>query len=110
MSRNLFTFFIVIGLMIVSGSAFAQVPDSMATGGGDIVDLTQEAVIIKAEPDRPRVNIIADRIKPEFDNINLDKSFLHEILGRGERIVIVDRRREEDIPIINIEKILNRSR
>ena len=39
---------------------------------GDFVDLTGDAVRITIEPDRPRVNIIADRIKPEFDMMNLE--------------------------------------
>lgn len=80
-----------------------------SSSGDDVVDLTADAVIIKAEPDRPRVNIISDRIKPEFDNINLEKSFVPELLGRAERIVIVQRSKEEIKPI-DIKQILNRTR
>ncbi len=75
----------------------------------DVIDLTADAVIIKAEPDRPRVNIISDRIKPEFDNINLEKSFRPELLGRAERIVIVKNKNEET-QTIEIKQILNRAR
>ncbi len=77
-----------------------------SSGSGDVVELT---AVIKAEPDRPRVNIISDRIKPEFDNINLEKSFRAELLGRAERIVIIQRSREELEPI-EIKQILNRTR
>jgi TonB family protein len=77
---------------------------------GDVVDLTADAVIIKAEPDRPRVNIISDRIKPEFDNINLEKSFVPELLGRAERIVIVPQSEKDKSETIDINQILNRSR
>lgn len=79
------------------------------SSGADVVDLSADAVLIKAEPDRPRVNIISDRIKPEFDNINLEKSFTPELLGRAERIVIVQRSKEEIKPI-DIKQILNRTR
>ncbi len=90
--------------------AVSYVDDSYTpAGGADVVDLTADAVIITAEPDRPRVNIISDRIKPEFDNINLEKSFMPELLGRAERIVIVKRSKEEIKPI-DIKQILNRTR
>ena len=88
----------------------SYVDDSYTSASGaDVVDLTADAVLITAEPDRPRVNIISDRIKPEFDNINLEKSFVPELLGRAERIVIVQRSKEEIKPI-DIKQILNRTR
>ena len=88
----------------------SYVDDSYTSASGaDVVDLTADAVLITAEPDRPRVNIISDRIKPEFDNINLEKSFVPELLGRAERIVIVKRSKEEINPI-DIKQILNRTR
>jgi protein TonB len=79
-------------------------------GGEDIVDLTGQAVIIKVEPDRPRVNIFSDRIKPEFGNIDLDKSFMPELLGRAERIEIVPRSKEEELKPIDAKQVVNRSR
>ena len=80
------------------------------TGGGDVVDLTGQAVIIRIEPERPRVNIIANRVKPEFGNINLEKSFMPELLGRAERIEIVSRSKEEEIKPIDIKQVLKRAR
>jgi len=77
---------------------------------GDFVDLTGEAVRITIEPERPRVNIIADRIKPEFGNINLEKSFIPELLGRAERIEIVSRSKEEALKPIDTKQVLNRAR
>lgn len=101
--------------ILLTNLCFAQATDTTATdvtstGGSDFVDLSGQAVIIKAEPDRPRVNIIAVRIKPEFETIDLEKSFLPELTGRGERIVVVSRRQENEIQLIDIEKTLNRSR
>ena len=78
--------------------------------GTDIVDLTGEAVIIKIEPERPRVNIISDRIKPEFDMMNLDRSFLPELTGTGEKIIVVEPKAQTKNDEIDINKVLNRSR
>jgi protein TonB len=77
---------------------------------GDYVDLTGEAVRITIEPERPRVNIIADRIKPEFDMMNLQRSYLPELTGKGERIVVVDPKARIRDDLIEIKKIINRSR
>jgi len=86
-------------------------PQSSTSGDpGDFVDLTGEAVRITIEPERPRVNIIADRIKPEFDMMNLERSFLPELTGKGEKIVVVDPKARERDDLIDINMIINRSR
>jgi len=115
MSRKVSKNLISLLLVLMAGSVLAQTPDSTRVraprGSSDVVDLTTEAVRIKAEPERPRVNIIADRIKPEFENINLERSFFAELMGKGERIVILDKPESTDeIERIDIEKILNKSR
>lgn len=84
---------------------------SMDTGDpGDFVDLTGDAVRITIEPERPRVNIIADRIKPEFDMMNLERSYLPELTGKGEKIVVVDPKAGVKNDLVEIKKIINRSR
>ena len=101
-----------LAVLALTGTGYSQnsSADSVRYGtGSDVVDLTSDAVIIKAEPERPRVNIISDRIKPEFDNINLEKSFMPELLGRSERIEIVDKK-ETGSETIDIDKTLSRSR
>ena len=98
--------------------SLGDVQTGTATGGrrqpaapsGEVVDLSGAAVRIKAEPDRPRVNIISDRIKPKFDNINLDKSFLPELKGEGEHIVIRKLEPEEQFETIEVKNLLNKSR
>ncbi len=85
-------------------------PDVSTGDTGDFVDLTGEAVRITIEPDRPRVNIIADRIKPEFDMMNLERSYLPELTGKGEKIVVVDPKARIRDDLIEIKKIINRSR
>jgi TonB family protein len=83
---------------------------SPADDPGDFVDLTGEAVRITIEPERPRVNIIADRIKPEFDMMNLERSYLPELTGKGEKIVVVNPKARIKDDLIEIKKIINRSR
>lgn len=103
---------VVVAVLVLTGTGYSQdtAADSVTYGtGSDVVDLTSDAVIIKAEPERPRVNIISDRIKPEFDNINLEKSFMPELLGRSERVEIVDKQ-ETGSETIDIDKTLSRSR
>jgi TonB family protein len=87
-------------------------PQTSADTGdpGDFVDLTGEAVRITIEPERPRVNIIADRIKPEFDMMNLERSYLPELTGKGEKIVVVDLKAQVKDDLVEIKKIINRSR
>jgi TonB family protein len=86
-------------------------PQSSASSEpGDFVDLSGEAVRITIEPERPRVNIIADRIKPEFDMMNLERSFLPELTGKGEKIVVVDSKARARDDLIDIKMIINRSR
>jgi TonB family protein len=95
---------------VLPADTYSDAADDFSSSGGDVVDLSDRATVIKAEPDRPRVNIISDRIKPEFDNINLEKSFRQELLGRSERIVIIKRSQDEAIKPIDIKQILNRTR
>jgi TonB family protein len=85
-------------------------PQAATEDPGDFVDLTGDAVRITIEPERPRVNIIADRIKPEFDMMNLERSYLPELTGKGEKIVVVDPKARTKGDLIEIKKIVNRSR
>lgn len=116
MDRIINLFFSILFIILLSGTLFSQTTDSTAAAVtpseevGDFVDLSQEAVIIKIEPERPRVNIFAERIKPEFDDINLDKSFKNELTGKGEKVVVTDEKTNDRFKIIEVEKILNRTR
>lgn len=88
-----------------------SIDPEVSTGDqGDFVDLTGQAVRITIEPDRPRVNIIADRIKPQFDMMNLDRSFIPELTGSGEKIIVVDPKAHVRDDRIDIKKVVNRSR
>jgi hypothetical protein len=100
-------------VIIFSAIGFGQVSDTTATtddDAGDFVDLTGDAVRITIEPERPRVNIIADRIKPDFDMMSLDRSYIPELTGKGEKIMIVDPKAPVRDDKIDVKKIVNRSR
>ena len=85
-------------------------PDVSTGDQGEFVDLTGEAIRIRIEPDRPRVNIIADRVKPDFDMMDLERSYMEELTGGGEKIILVDPKAQFKDEKIDIEKIVNRSR
>ena len=113
MIRSLHFLTLILMVMIFSTLCLGQSYDSTATSGGDVgdfVDLTGEAVRITIEPEKPRVNIIADRIKPEFDMMDLDRSYMKDLTGGGESIMLADPKSEFKEEEIDIKKILNRSR
>ncbi len=100
-------------VIIFSTVGFGQVSDTTAVSDddiGDFVDLTGAAVRITIEPEKPRVNIIADRIKPEFDMMNLDRSYIPELTGMGEKIMIADPKATVRDDKIDVKNIVNRSR
>jgi hypothetical protein len=101
-------------MMIFSSLVYSQQADTTAVQSGenvgDFVDLTGEAVRITIEPEKPRVNIIADRIKPEFDMMDLDRSYIKELTGGGEKTVVLDQKSAFKDEEIDIKKILNKSR
>lgn len=113
MSRFIFICFLLFFILLISGNVFGQSADTTVTDAapvGDFVDLSGQAVIIKVEAEKPRVNIISDRIKPEFGNVNLDKSFLPELTGEGEKIVVIEQNKQQAIKPIEVEKIINKVR
>jgi hypothetical protein len=113
MNRFFLIFPSLVFIITFSSIGFGQTSDTTATTTeevGDFVDLTGEAVRITIEPEKPRVNIIADRIKPEFDMMNMQRSFRSELTGSGEKIVVADPKARIKNDKIDVNKILNRSR
>jgi hypothetical protein len=109
---------ILILFLLIFSHIFAQMQDSVATGSsqpanlratGDVVDLTEAAIEIKLEPDRPLVQIMTVRLKPEFDDVNLEKSFVPELLGKGEQITVRENQELEE-QVIDLDKMINKKR
>ncbi len=109
-----FFYFTILVFIVGTGALTAQSRDTTATttgGENQIIDLSGQATIIKVEPEKPRVNIFSDRIKPEFDEVHLRRSFMNELTGKGEKIVVktaVERKGKPEY--IDIDKVVNKSR
>jgi hypothetical protein len=106
---------LIAGSAVILICAFANAqPDSSYTEPvGDYVDLSGTAIEIKIEPDRPRITLFKKRIEPEFGTVDLDKSFMPELLGKGERIELVEdseRQNPATVEAIDIKSALNKPR
>ena len=102
---------IFAGLFLVTSNIYAQAVDTVQTGSqfdqGDIVEAGES--IIKIEVEKPQVQLFSQRIKPEFDEVNLEKSFLKEILDEGQTLKI-ETVKDNEIDRIDVKKLLNRNR
>jgi len=95
----------------------AQQADSLAGsrgqtrsgGSGDVIELGVTEIKIKAEA--PQVKLFNDRIRPEFDDVNLEKSFLKEISGEGEQFIFQEMSANEaNEDLIDVEKMVTKLR
>lgn len=100
---NLFLFILFMFILHLSVSR-VQAQDTTAT----IIDLQEAQFKIPVEA--PQVKLFTDRIKPEFDDVHLEKSFKKEILGSGERFILEPINKAEKKERVDISKLLNRKR
>jgi hypothetical protein len=75
---------------------------------GDVVEL--QTTEIKVVVEKPQVTLFSDRIKPDFDEVKMQKSFIPEIVGKGERFVIKDKYENKNNYVIDVEKMANKQR
>lgn len=113
MKINIFLIFALILLYFIFPQKIqAQAADSTQVSqnvsDNDVISL--EAQEIKITIEKPQVTIISDRIKPEFDEVHLDKSFLSEITGEGEKFIFKVEDKFEARQRIDIDKLLKKSR
>jgi len=95
----------------MTSSIFGQTADTVQTSTGpvdesEIIEAGEQ--VIQVEIEKPQVQLFSQRIKPEFDEVNLEKSFLKEILDEGQEMKIENQ--EEKRHRIDIEKFVNKSR
>ena len=109
------TFFIKTFFLIYFAVPFivhAQVSDttqvSPTFAEDDIINL--EAHEIKITIEKPQVTIISNRIKPEFDDVHLDKSFLSEITGEGEKFIFKVESKFEAKQRIDVDILIKKTR
>ena len=108
---RIITFIFILGIILFSSGVYAQVNDSTAASGGDdFVDLSDQATVIKVEPEKPRVTLITDRIKPQFTDVNLNKSFMNEILSKNDKNLVENKMIPEGRTIIDVDKMVNKNR
>lgn len=111
-NMRIFKFIFVLGIIIFCSGVYAQTTDSTAVAGGsdDFVDLSDQATLIKVEPEKPRVTLITERIKPQFTDVNLNKSFMSEILSKNDKNLVENKMIPEQRTIIDVDKIVNKNR
>lgn len=117
MKNHLFVYFGLLIIFLLSGvSAFAQTADTTqaedqtqqaAPPPGEIIEAGEAVIQIQVE--KPQVQLFSQRIKPEFDEVNLEKSFVKEILDEGQTLTI-QAKDDADIKRIDLKKILNKNR
>jgi len=96
--------------IVAQTSADTSLTVTRSANNNDVVDLSEQATVIKVEPEKPRVTLITERIKPEFTDINLDKSFLKELLTKNEKSLLEQKLVTKERLIIDVEKIVNKTR
>jgi len=98
------------GMFFITSNLYAQAADTVQTDQfdeGDIVEAGES--IIKIEVEKPQVQLFSQRIKPEFDEVNLEKSFIKEIIDEGQTLKIQSIK-EDETDRIDVKKLLNRNR
>ena len=95
-------------LFLMPDFSYAQSTDSTAVTNDQVVGLATTEIKIKIET--PQVKLFSSRIKPEFDDIHLEKSFSKEIIGSGETFVFSKPLTSKPTTRIDIEKVLKKIR
>jgi len=111
-SMRIIKFIFILGIIVICSGVYAQTADTTNALGGndDFVDLSDQATLIKVEPERPRVTLITERIKPQFTDVNLNKSFLNEILSKNDKNLVENKMIPEGRTIIDVDKMVNKNR
>jgi len=81
-------------------------PSATSFSDDEVIELGVEEIRITIE--KPQVLLFSNRIKPEFDEVNLEKSFMTEIVGGSERIVFDFSKSKQPVERIDISKLLNK--
>ncbi len=99
---------IIVFVLLLTIPVFSQNADSTASAQNDKIVEAGES-LIKIQIEKPQVQMLSNRIKPKFQEVNLEKSFLDEILDKGQSISI-DYKVEGVDDRIDIEALLKRKR
>ncbi len=105
---HVFSTMILFFCIMFTHPLLAQNADSTQAGNQQIVELG--ATEIKIAIEAPQVKLFTNRIKPEFDEVNLDKSFREEIIGQGEQLKFENKAKSTKPEIIDISKLISKLR
>ncbi len=109
MKKTLLILFAIGGyLFFTPDSSMAQTTDTTSVSNDQVVELGTTEIKIKIET--PQVKLFSSRIKPEFDDVHLEKSFVKEIVGSGESFVFKKDIIDKPTARIDISKILKKLR
>ena len=106
--------FLVIAVFLFSVSALAQSQTSAQGQNQEnppaVIDLTERAITISARMELPQVKMFSRRLKPDFKEITMEKSFVNELSTQAEEIQFRSITSGKVRPIKNLEALLNKKR
>ncbi len=103
MKKGILLFLILFGFMFLSPKV------SVAQDvGNNVIELKTAEIKVKIET--PQVKLYSSRIKPEFDDVHLEKSFKKEIIGLGETFEVKKAIQNKINKRIDIDKVLKKLR
>jgi hypothetical protein len=103
----LFLIIFIFSSNILAQSADTTQDNNQTFNPGDVIEAGE--ALIKIEVEKPQVQLFSQRIKPEFDEVNLEKSFTKEIMDEGQSITLQETP-ETQRNKIDVEEILNKNR
>lgn len=106
LTLSIFLCFFAINLFAQSADS-VQVQQRSQQNQGQIIEAGESVIQIQVE--KPQVQLFSQRIKPEFDEVNLEKSFVKEILDEGQTLKIMSNSKSENRRI-DIKTIVNKNR
>jgi|GEM_PF-1887329 len=114
MSTNIWRLVFIITVILTVFPKLVQAQQRDTTRAATIFSqddvITLDIQEIKITIEKPQVTIISDRIKPEFDEVHLDKSFFRELRGEGEKFIFEIEDKFEAKQRIDIKQLLKRNR
>ncbi len=105
-------FFLIVMLFWESVLAQPQTNNQRQNQGQTpaVIDLTERAITISARMELPRVKMFSRRLKPDFKEITMEKSFVNELSTQAEEIQFRPITSGKVKPIKNLEALLNKKR
>ncbi len=103
MKKGILLFLILFGFMFLIPE-----PSVAQDVGNNVIELKTAEIKVKIET--PQVKLYSSRIKPEFDDVHLEKSFKKEIIGLGETFEVKKAIQNKINKRIDIDKVLKKLR